>query len=247
VVQVFPRLRLSNNADRNEEFYRQQVLLHVPWRSEEGVLGEHGTWREAYEANHVAEHRPASAPLPNPEEDEFEELEEDGEDDIDEWMVAARHMPNQEVEQVELGRRELDLQHDWAAGSQQHGDHGVLTRFLKTSKDSHVFHRAPVVAPQVEFTAEQRVVLDILERQIAAERSPGGTEPPRRVIVQGKAGCGKSTVIQAMTARLEEEFGPGCYRLLAPTAAAAINIKANTIHTGLCIHPMVSLLHNDYQ
>lgn len=154
-------------------------------------------------------------------------------------MTLARRGGGQEIERVELGRRELDLQHDWAAGSHQHGDHAMLARFVQTQKEQFVPEHIPAVAPQVEFTAEQQAVLDILEMQIAAEQQPGGPEPPRRVIVQGKAGCGKSTLIQAMTARLEQAFGPGSFRLLAPTGASADNIRANTIHRGLDIPVIV--------
>ncbi|XP_034232761.1 uncharacterized protein LOC117640393 [Thrips palmi] len=48
VVCVFPRLRLTGNEIRDEGFYRQQVLLHVPWRDEDAVLGEHANWHEVY-------------------------------------------------------------------------------------------------------------------------------------------------------------------------------------------------------
>lgn len=242
---VFPRLRLSDNEERNEEYYQQQVLLHVPWRTEEGVLGDHATWKAAYEAYDVPTRiqgvgAPGAAlPDAEDEDDGYEELEEEDDDVVDEWMVAARHMPGQELEQVEAGRREMDLQHDWAASSQQYGEHATLCRFLKAAKEQHVPELADPEPPQVDFTPAQQNVLDILELQIAAERNPGGPEPPRRVIVQGKAGCGKSTAIQAMTSRVHREFGRGSYLLLAPTGAAADNIKASTIHRGLCIPPQV--------
>jgi energy-coupling factor transporter ATP-binding protein EcfA2 len=52
-------------------------------------------------------------------------------------------------------------------------------------------------------------------------------------IVQGKAGCGKSTLIKSMTARLTETLGSQSYLLVAPTGSAALNINGNTIHSAL--------------
>ena len=34
MVSVYPRLRLTDNEARNEAYYRQQVLLHVPWTND---------------------------------------------------------------------------------------------------------------------------------------------------------------------------------------------------------------------
>lgn len=55
------------------------------------------------------------------------------------------------------------------------------------------------------------------------------------LIVQGKAGCGKSTLIKTMTARLMETLGDDSFLLLAPTGSAALNINGNTIHSALNI------------
>ena len=57
------------------------------------------------------------------------------------------------------------------------------------------------------------------------------SQVPKRVVVQGKAGSGKSTVIHAMTTLLTEKLGADSFKLVAPTGAAALNIGGSTLHS----------------
>jgi hypothetical protein len=40
VVSVFPKYRPSTRTDDNERYYKQQVLLHIPWREEIDAKGD---------------------------------------------------------------------------------------------------------------------------------------------------------------------------------------------------------------
>lgn len=53
----------------------------------------------------------------------------------------------------------------------------------------------------------------------------------KRQIVQGKAGTGKSTLINAMVSRITLKLGPDAVCVCAPTGAAAININGNNIRS----------------
>jgi ABC-type cobalamin/Fe3+-siderophores transport system ATPase subunit len=67
--------------------------------------------------------------------------------------------------------------------------------------------------------------MDILEQQIVAEINLSQElSCTQLTIVHGKAGCGKSTVIKAITSRLNETLTKDSFLLLAPTGAAAQNI-----------------------
>ena len=57
----------------------------------------------------------------------------------------------------------------------------------------------------------------------------------RRIIVQGTAGTGKSTVIKQITQKLSQTLGPSSYQLLAPTGVAAHNVGGKTVHSVLRI------------
>lgn len=61
------------------------------------------------------------------------------------------------------------------------------------------------------------------------------TNPVKRVIIQGKGGSGKSTVIRFMTADLAEKLGSDSFLLMAPTGSASLNIEGSTIHSTLNI------------
>ncbi|KAE8745952.1 hypothetical protein FOCC_FOCC007313 [Frankliniella occidentalis] len=231
VVCVNPRLRLTPCAARNEGYYRQQVLLHVPWRTEEGALSGHGTWRQAFTANNVVPQ--GEEHLPDPENNDLDDMDVTQGENLDEWMTVARHLPNQNVERVELGTREMDLAHDWASEGHRYGNLDVLRTFLQAAKAEFVVERTTSTGPAVLLSAEQQVVMDILSLQIEEIVKPRGSTPPRLVIVQGKAGCGKSTVIKAMTSTLDARLGRDSYRLMAFTAVAALGINGETLHSGL--------------
>lgn len=91
--------------------------------------------------------------------------------------------------------------------------------------------------PNVDFSVEQRKVLDVLKAQVEFVRSGIHTPEFRQsLVIQGKAGSGKSTLIQAIKSFLHHELGPQSYTVIAPTGAAASNIKASTIHSALKIN-----------
>ena len=52
-----------------------------------------------------------------------------------------------------------------------------------------------------------------------------------RIVVQGKAGSGKSTIINKIMQLVIPNFGREAIAITAPTGVAAINIGGNTIHT----------------
>jgi len=73
-----------------------------------------------------------------------------------------------------------------------------------------------------------------MEEQIKQFTNPkNNVQLPKRVVVQGKAGTGKSLLIKYLTVNLFEAFGPESYMLLGPTGVSAVNINGRTIHNGL--------------
>ena len=53
----------------------------------------------------------------------------------------------------------------------------------------------------------------------------------KRIIVQGKADTGKSTLINEIVETVRETLGHDAIIVTAPTGAAAVNINGNTIHS----------------
>ncbi|XP_054257274.1 uncharacterized protein LOC128982231 [Macrosteles quadrilineatus] len=234
IVSVFPRRKITSDPSLREAFFRQEVLLKVPWRDENVAKGTFQSWEEAYNFLQVQGNPSLDIPIPD---DDYEEIPASQEAiPGDEWIAVSKKMPNGGVDQVEPGRREIDVQYNWNASSAIFDDPALLRKHLESCK------RLDIEVPEqqstsIELNAEQRQVLAILDSQISAELHGSPNDAIQLVIIQGKAGCGKSTVIKTMTSRLKETPGLGSasYLLLAPTGSAALNINGNTIHAALSI------------
>ncbi|KAE8739488.1 hypothetical protein FOCC_FOCC015019 [Frankliniella occidentalis] len=250
IVRVFPRVKLTGNDDRDEAYYRVQVLLHTAWRTEAEAKGP-GTWKEAFEHHGLVPEVALENALQEAaadaaaEDDLFEEPEpeEQDEEGMEEWMAVARRGPHGVVEQVELGRREMDLANDWHASSQAYGDHAALRDFVSRNRaTANLEPEEEVVVDDVVYTAEQQKLIDLVQTQIDSVKAgdaPPGPPVVRRVIIQGKAGCGKSTVIKKCVAMAREQLGPKSVKIMTPTAAAAtvLGMGCTTIHSLCKIFP----------
>lgn len=233
IVRIFPKLKLSvQSGDCNEAYYRQHVLLHsshdLPWISEFEFKCSL-TWHQMFLKLNI---RLNSEMEIKPEPEEFED--EDGEiyvDVPDPFMLLARIGPKGLVNEVDLGLRSMDLENDWTSTYATYESPETFQSFLTRSKQDQDMEISEIKFPNVSFTPEQEEVLSTLESQIA------GLSDQKCILVQGKAGTGKSTLIQAIVATLSANlhFGPSSYKLLAPTGAASVNINGQTIHSVLKI------------
>lgn len=87
---------------------------------------------------------------------------------------------------------------------------------------------AAVAMPPFVLAHEQQKIIDHLTGQLQ-----GTITDQSCVIIQGPAGSGKSGVIQAMKAvcDMHRNSGHPEFVCIAPTGAAAINIRGSTIHS----------------
>ncbi|XP_052119456.1 ATP-dependent RecD-like DNA helicase isoform X1 [Frankliniella occidentalis] len=162
---------------------------------------------------------------------------------MEQWMALARMGPNGQAERVELGRREMDLAYDWQESAGAHGDITTLRHFIPTQKALHVAADDDIVVDNVVYTPEQQGLINLAQEQINALRNgapPRGHDAvPKRVQIQGKAGCGKSTVIRKMVQMVRTQLGPKAAKLMAPTGTAAnvLGMKCSTIHSACRLRP----------
>ena len=243
IVRAFPCLSLRSDvsAEKNERFFELQLKLHVPWHTnfEQHLNPDRRPWAEIYRI-----HSHQILNLINLDEieiedsdDEFENEDPHNFDDIDlhEWMIYARMLPENVLSQAELGLREQD-NIDWTATFANY-DIQQLRTFTRNLQEEHRSTNDDFAMPDVTFSEEQRKVLDVVSAQIHFLRTGVRTEQFRQsVVIQGKAGSGKSTLIKAIKAVLNQELGPDSFVVMAPTGAAAANIKATTLHSTLKIN-----------
>lgn len=231
IVRIIPLLKLTDDSEANEEFYKQQCKLYIPWRGIfEHILPRNSTWGELYFSHE--EDRSVSEEFAHLED----EFEFEGEEDPalivrDPGMVAARIHPNMR-EQDTLGLRPVDQAYRWRCLADVDLTEAIVRTFLRTYKtiqnEARVRNQG---VPYESMSPDQREVVDICFNQLS---NPEFTT--KRVIVQGKAGTGKSAIIHAIC-ELMNGSSPDTkiYQVLAPTGAAAINVDGKTIHSFLRI------------
>jgi len=238
IVRVMPYLKLTDDISANEEYYKLQCKLHIPWRQRfEDLLPEGLSWHDVYIRN--LEDIDDSESFTSewevlPEDIEFEPDHGDPRDVVrDAAMAASRLHPGSQVIDP-LGQRPIDEAYNWNCLSRSDLNLELINDFLRS------YRQAPGVQsmrePGIDFNSlsrEQQEIVRLVTRQVS-----NPSFPIKRLIVQGKAGTGKSAVIRAMCRVLDEYqlLNPGNgYQVVAPTGAAAMNIDGKTIHNFLRI------------
>jgi len=121
IVRVVPYLKLSEDPILNEEYYKLQCKLHVPWReSFENLRHQDASWHDIYLA-----HLPAIDDSDSfasdfqhlPDELEFEDEPEDPNNVVrDAAMVVSRLQPGPQEREDPLGHRPIDEAYCWHIG-----------------------------------------------------------------------------------------------------------------------------------
>ena len=200
--------------------------------------GPFETWQEVHAAYLADE-------LPDINFDEIEEEFEDvipieeGEMNIE--MALARMRVDVPVQRP-LGDRLIDYELNWGALRQFDYSEEALKNFLGSYKpiNIQIENRIP---DNMNPTPDQGVVMDLCLHQL--ESLQQNVSPTiKRVIVQGKAGTGKSFLINKMVTIIRERLGVEAVQVLAPTGVAATNINGSTYHSFLKIYGNMSSLQN---
>ncbi|KAK3917521.1 ATP-dependent DNA helicase [Frankliniella fusca] len=179
-----------------------------------------------------------------PQDDyEIEENVDDLLNDIEEWMTVSSMGPNQKAEQVELGKRDSDVQCNWQESRQRYEKYGgipIMSSFIASEKQKSkdTDERLPPY-PAVNFNVQHSNILNLVDKQILSLKNDNATSTfalPKRVIVQGSAGTGKSLVINAIKHKVHKSLGAHSYLLMTPTGVSAKNINDSTYHSTLHIN-----------
>ncbi|GAU99772.1 hypothetical protein RvY_10724 [Ramazzottius varieornatus] len=142
----------------------------------------------------------------------------------------------QGIEAGQLGRRALDVGHDWEAYGLTLPADQVITGYMIRLKQQEFPQRV-----QHNFTnpdllnTDQRKVFELVLRHFERSRHNLPVEQIL-LIVQGSAGTGKSFLMKALECERNRadnvEYSPTCMRP-APTIVATCNIRRRTVHSAL--------------
>ena len=140
---------------------------------------------------------------------------------------------NPSLTQVQIEKASVILNWNW--GNHNYTPEQIVTfkEFITSQKTSFT-KVACFERPTCELNAQQARIIQLVAKQME-DISKGEVSSIRTVIVQGKAGTGKSTLIHTITSMLNEAYGESSFLLLAPTGVAASNINGSTIHSKLLI------------
>jgi len=87
-----------------------------------------------------------------------DEEDDDDHSATEQWMILSKLGPNRTVANIELGRREIDLDYDWHSNKSKYLENGTIDGirdFIKSSKKEDVC-RTYQACPKVTFNDEQK-------------------------------------------------------------------------------------------
>ena len=258
VVDVWPRF-VGNPADAEnyEKFCRAKVLLHHPHRTLDNLLHDSGIqdWPTFYQHCKQTchpQHQDSPDPLPEVLEEEpesdTESIEGSDNGDLfqDAWMAEAGRAPNAPVGRNinRLGQRDIDEQYPWTQSDWTEEEISIACDWLETQKrlGGAPVNQPPGVDWQLLQGEQREVFLQVIawyKATLSAEQGRNNHPEPLRINIDGTAGTGKSFLISAISAELQnlalQENKQNPVIRLAPTGIAAFGINGITVHSALSL------------
>lgn len=230
------------NPNDKEATCKREIMLSFPFRDINILFNE--SWENTLRVLKNQDNQFLESNLDI--ESELQQIQEDLEDESDfeidpfietneiqhQFFQMSRTGTNPQIIN-KLGFRDKDLlEYDWTKHCKTVAEIRSHYDFLNSIKE---FNNSEVIEENVNINLndEQQKVIDLFNQQLSDVLNNNESEV-KRVIVQGKAGSGKSTIIKKITASLfKSKLGPERFLLLAPTGIAALNINGSTIHSKL--------------
>ena len=248
----FRNYRLKNDS---EEYYRERLMLYVPWKKETDILGKFGSYEEAFFTKHdevkgkIAVYEPMSSILELVEE----ELEQ--EDHENDPVVA----PSTQYENDDMqGNADSSALHELAFHEPDHTstlyqvDIGPLLGIRPVHIEPDDVNLIPNIMTDEKYY-ELLGQLNIKQEEFHTHIMHQAAKGSEQVLcaLHGGGGTGKSTVTHAIYQELYQllnkhsgdDFSVSHALLVAPTGRAAYNIHDCTIHRAFMIAANQKLEH----
>ena len=237
VVVVRPYFAKDPNSPQFEQYCKQKLMLHVPFRSEEELLDGQNTYTEAYARFVMSGNAPQclqddidtfmqQARESDSDESEGEVINTNDNSSnarqVEEWMLICQSYPQLDQHNDTHGE---DV--DWLEAGRAYPNLEETPRFIIKHKESQVGMASTCTHtndPQLLQGKQLHVY-----REVQAHLEGGGIDP-LHMIVSGTAGTGKSFLIGCLRALLTNKV-----RVVAPTGVAAFNIHGCTLHSLLSL------------
>lgn len=252
VVIVRPYCSPDPNGPKYEQYSKQRLMTHQPFRQLEELLGVCDTHSEAYSLYLQTGTVPPSLA------DDIHRLEtaEREDTDADEVSVLAIHNydititnklfpttqeqhqdqnPSAAVQdwmlicqyRAEFTDSTTDQNNcDWSLAAMAYPNLQEMPSFIAQQRQQYVPQAVSTTANPDHLQGKQLDAYRIVHEHFKAEAQA----PPLRMIVSGTAGTGKSYLIQCLKLLLGDRL-----RVTAPTGVAAFNVNGYTLHSLFCL------------
>lgn len=238
ILRIFPK------SKDEESKLMTKVLINISFRSIESLRNNFDDWYQIYDYyKNEIDHNLIETNINQIDEllgkeDQPQIQESDSDlDDFNQFEHISSTGYFQQIPEFVIGTRDFDRNANWHHNTLSNEEFQSLKKFITSSvNDINILNDANYSS--VNFNNEQQNIIDLFENQVKQYKLPANRQfkrVPRKVIVEGRAGSGKSTVLKYMTKRCQSEFGDNSYILLAPTGISAININGSTIQSKLKI------------
>ena len=253
VVIVRPYCSPDPHDLKYEQYCQQKLMLHVPFRHLNELLGNSATFTAAY-----AEFLQSGC-IPPSLEDDIHRLQQSSSEPLEDDTEVSYHKiilctcaysvlcepqeqndqqlsqrPSRAVEEWMLicqSNAELEPNMesqdsaDWSVEERAYPNVEELPTFISRQRESTGQHSFTTSADPQHLQEKQLQAYNLV-REHAESVSP----PPLRLIISGTAGTGKSYLIHCLRLLLDHRV-----RVAAPTGVAAFNIEGHTLHSLLSL------------
>lgn len=240
IVRVFPRIKHSFNLDIEE--VRLTCMFNLPWRNssdfnepiEELIhrlkivdidleCDDDFTLEWSHDEDSTVE-----------SDSETEETPHDNENN-DDWKLLSRMTGKKKKDSTKTVNKkaveQMNFKWDYAH------DKYDIDVLLNSVKEVKSFRKSKPVEP-VDYSSlneDQMKVFSHFCSLVKGFKKKKVWVKERLIVVQGKAGYGKSYLLKAMKYYCYQNFGDGSFAVVAPSGVAAKNVDGETIHSYLRI------------
>ena len=236
----FVNYKLENDPNN---YYREMVMLYLPWRDEQKELLNFAKVRETFEQNKDEIFKTYS---------KYNVITEECLDSLKEKVLSALSYEKQEEIQEFLNddlsdNEEIDIYEELGIKDEKKSKKKIPKE--SKSKVVYALKQAPSI-DRVNLWAkirslneeQQKIVFHILH--LISTRKETDSDEGTKIILQGKAGVGKTYVINVITELVNDyynrvvgtDFKSNKVLLCAPTGIAAFLINGLTIHSAFSIN-----------
>ena len=242
VVVVRPYISPEPNGPQYEQYCKQKLMLHKPFRQDHELMDTQDTIAKAYEVYLMSENVPQSI-----QDDVQRLLDHNTQDDtndgqntadntshgqnehtdtsdhqnfhVEDWMLICQH--RMQVDETSQNQTNLDF--DWCEAGRQYPNLHEAAQFI-TQHCEHAHATAESNNTTYDPQRLQGKQLQVYNQVL--HHSQHLHLEPLRIIVSGTAGTGKSFLIGCLAKLLQ-----AAVKIMAPTGVAALNVHGYTLHS----------------